>query len=527
MAALAVGRDGTPAVAELAVPPRRGRRMALAAASGLALSASFPALDLEPLAFVALVPLFVAVRGLPPRRAFFLGWLAGLCFFLATCYWVVYTIGSYTAVPMPVAVGILLLMCAVLGCYLGAFAAGVRWLAGRRLPWPWLAPALWVALEWARGWFFIGFPWAILGTSQYRYLDLVQVAEVTGVYGISALIVFFNAVVAAVLQARGPGVRRLVLPLLVLTVLVAGLPAAGRWRRSVLAATRPAGTLKVAVAQGNVDQAHKWDPAYQGETLRRYRELTDAAAAADADLVVWPETATPFFFQEPSALRGQVIDAARENGVYLLFGAPAFRQDARGTLRERNRAYLLAPDGRVLGRYDKMKLVPFGEYVPYQSVLFFVSQVVEAVGAMEAGSDATVFALPQARFGTLVCYEGIFPPVARTMVARGADFLVNVTNDAWYGPTSAPAQHLAQGVFRAVENRAPIVRAANTGISALIDAEGRIVWQGPLDEMLWHAAEISWPGVRTVYTRIGDAFVWGCVAAVVGAFAWGLGRRPE
>jgi apolipoprotein N-acyltransferase len=501
--------------------------MALAAASGLALSASFPSLDLEPLAFVALVPLFVAVRGLPPRPAFFLGWLTGLGFFLATCYWVVYTIGNYTALPMPVAAGVLVLMCAVLACYLGAFAAGVSWMAARRLAWVWLAPALWVVLEWARGWFFIGFPWAILGTSQYRYLDLVQVAEVTGVYGISALIVFFNAVVAAVLQARGPAVRRLVLPLLVLTALIAGLPAAGRWRRAFLADTPPAGTLKVAVAQGNVDQARKWDPAFQGETLRRYRELTDAAAATRPDLVVWPETATPFFFQEPSELREQVIDAARENGVHLLFGTPGFQQDARGTLRERNRAYLLSPSGRELGRYDKMELVPFGEYVPYQKVLFFVSQVVEAVGAMEAGTEATVFALPRGRFGVLVCYEGIFPPVGRTMVESGADFLVNVTNDAWYGPTSAPAQHLAQGVFRAIENRVPIVRAANTGISALIAADGRIAWQGPLDEMLWHVGEIAWPGVRTVYTRVGDAFVWACVLLVVGATVWGLARRPD
>jgi apolipoprotein N-acyltransferase len=169
--------------------------------------------------------------------------------------------------------------------------------------------------------------------------------------------------------------------------------------------------------------------------------------------------------------------------------------------------------------------VPFGEYVPYQTVLFFVSQVVQAVGAMEAGTEATVFALPGGRFGVLVCYEGIFPPVARAMVRGGADFLVNVTNDAWYGPTSAPAQHLAQGVFRAIENRVPIVRAANTGISALIASDGRIAWQGPLDEMLWHAGEIAWPGVRTAYSRAGDVFVWGCVALVLVAAAWGLGRR--
>jgi apolipoprotein N-acyltransferase len=523
MAALAVGSDGAPAAAaELVVPPRRAVRAALAVASGLLLSAAFPSLDLEPLAWVALVPLLIAVRGLAPAAAFGVGWIAGLTFYVATCYWVVHTIASYTAVPTALAVGILLLMAGALGCYTGAFAAGVRWLERRRLPALWLAPALWVTLEWLRGWFFIGFPWASLGYSQYRYHDLVQMAEVTGVYGVSALLVFFNMVAAGVAGTRATRLRRLAPALVVLTVLVVGLPLAGRWRASSLLARPPAGRLRVAVAQGNIDQAHKWDPAYQGETLRRYRELTLAAAAERPALVVWPETATPFFFQDPGALREEVIEVARSEQVHLLFGSPAFRQDGRGRIKELNRAYLLSPAGHELGAYDKMQLVPFGEYVPYRSVLFFVDQMVEAVGAFEAGRVPTVFRLPEGRFGVLICYEGVFPAVARRFVAGGADFLVNVTNDAWYGPTSAPAQHLAQATLRAVENRVPLVRAANTGISAMVGIDGRLLWAGPLDEIAWHAGEIAWPGVRSFYARFGDVFAWACVLVTAAALLRGV-----
>jgi apolipoprotein N-acyltransferase len=525
MAALAVGTNGAPAVAEATRGPRRATRVAIG--SGLALAAAFPSLDLEPLAWIALVPLLLAVRGLAPGAAFGLGWLSGLVFYVTTTYWIVHTIGRYTALPLVAAVGVLLAMCSVLACYTGAFVATLRWLARRGLPAVWLAAPLWVTLEWLRSWFFIGFPWGTLGYSQYRYLDLVQMAEVTGVYGVSAVLVLFNAVVAGVVSARGAEVRRLVPALVAATVLMVGLPLAGRWRLAELAALPPAGALRVAVAQGNVAQDQKWDPAFQGETMRRYAELTAAAAAAEPDLVVWPETATPFFFQEAGPLRDQVLDLALDRKVWILFGAPAFRQDERGVVHEQNRAYLVSPDGREVATYDKIQLVPFGEYVPFQRILFFVTQVVEAIGTMEPGRTSTVFELPRARFGALICYEGIFPPLARRLVAGGADFLVNVTNDAWYGRTSAPAQHLAQATLRAVENRVPLVRAANTGISAIVEPSGRIRWQGPLYETLWHADRISWPGVRTFYTRFGDVFVRACVAAVAIALALGIARRPS
>ena len=507
-------------------PWRPGTRPLLAVASGVLLAAAFPARDLEPLAWVGLAPVLLAARGLGPGAAFRLGWLGGFVFYLATVHWVAYTIANYTAVPFAVALAILALMASVLACYTGAFVAGVRWMERRGLPALWLAPPLWVALEWLRGWFFIGFPWAALGYSQYRYHDLVQIAEVTGVYGVSAILVLFNVVIVGILPERAAGAapRRLVPALVTLTVLVVGVPMWGRWRAGALARRPPAGTLRVAIAQGNVEQDHKWDPAYQDDTLARYRALTAEAAAQRAELVVWPETATPFFFQTPGPLRDAMLETAERNRVYLLFGSPAFRQDPSGTLRELNRAYLLSPDGRELGTYDKMQLVPFGEYVPYARVLFFVRRIVEAVGDVEPGLMPTVFRLPAARFGVAICYEDVFPGVTRRFVAGGADFLVNVTNDAWYGPTSAPHQHLAQATFRAIEGRVPLVRVANTGISAVIEVDGRIRWRGPLFEPLVRVEQISWPGVRTFYTRFGDVFAWACALASLAAIGYGAAR---
>ena len=521
--AVAVGSNGA-AVAVAERPRRRRGRLVAAAASGLLLAAAFPALDWEPLAWIALVPVFVAAAGVRPRSAFGLGWLAGFVFYLATVYWVAYTITQYTAVRLPVAAGILVVMCAALACYHGAFVAGFRWLEERGLPAVWLAPALWVALEWLRSWFFIGFPWADLGYSQYRHHDLVQIVEVTGVYGVSAILVFFNVVLATLLRTPPPGVRRLVPALVVLTVLVGGVPLWGRWRAAQVAALPPAGTLRVAIVQGNVEQDHKWDPAYQDDTMSRYRTLTIDAATEHPDLVVWPETATPFFFQEPGPRRESILELAADTHASLLFGSPAFRQNERGKLDELNRAYLVSPDGWERASYDKIQLVPFGEYVPYAHILFFVNRIVEAIGTVVPGDRTTVFPLPGARFGVLICYEDVFPALTRRFIDGGADFLVNVTNDAWYGPTSAPHQHLAQATIRAVENRVPLVRAANTGISAIVDPDGRIRWRSPLFETLQHVDEIAWPGVRTFYTRFGDVFAWVCAAISTLAIAWGVTR---
>jgi apolipoprotein N-acyltransferase len=501
----------------------------LAIASGLMLSASLPSLDLTPLAWVGLVPLVWAIQGRTPGAAFRLGWLSGTTFFVATTYWIIHTISHYTTMPTIVSAVLLLLMSLVLGAYTGALAASLRWMERRRLPWVWLAPFVWVTLEWARGWFFIGFPWGALGYSQHRFVDLAQMVEVTSVYGVSALLVLVNVVIVQVLMTPGIEMRRRLPAMVVVTALLIVLPLAGRTRRAQILALPSAGTATVGIAQGNVDQERKWDPAFQAETLARYDRLTRAAADAGADIVVWPETATPFFFQEEGEQRGAVLSLARETESHIFFGSPAYYARADRTMAQANRAYMVDDQGWERDFYDKMQLVPFGEYVPFKQILFFVDQIVTtmAIGGIEPGKRATVFDGPDGRFGALICYEGIFPPLSRRLVASGADYLVNVTNDAWYGDTSAPWQHLVQATFRAIENRRPIVRAANTGVSAVVATDGSLLWQGPLDQEIWHVMDVGWPDVTTFYTRFGDVFVWLCVFVTLGALGAGLlqGRR--
>jgi apolipoprotein N-acyltransferase len=314
--------------------------------------------------------------------------------------------------------------------------------------------------------------------------------------------------------------------MLALTIMLIVLVAWGFWRVHTLEVAPPAGSLRVGFIQGNVAQDEKWDPAYQNATLDRYTQLTHEAVAAGAELVVWPETAAPFFFQSESELRDRVVAVATHEHVWLLLGSPAFgREDAELVLH--NRAYLVSPDGEAERYYDKMVLVPFGEYVPFARLFFFVHKIVEGVGDLRAGREPVVFATSRGRFGTLICYEGIFPGLTRRFVAGGADFLVNITNDAWFGRTSAPYQHLAMVAVRAIENRVPIVRVANTGFSAMVDADGHIRWRTNLFETERRVDTVRWPGVSTLYTRVGDVFVYACMLLLVLVTLLGMGRPRD
>ncbi|MGH7964965.1 MAG: apolipoprotein N-acyltransferase [Candidatus Binatia bacterium] len=496
----------------------RLKSLALAAVSGVLLALAFPKVDYSLLAWVAFVPLLWVVRQQTPKQAFFSGWIAGLGFYFCTLYWLVHTIGLYSNVPPPVAVVLVFLVCAILAAYTGAFVAGLRFYQQCGGAIVLLGPLLWVGLEWARSFFFIGFPWVGLGYSQYRFLNLVQFAEITGMYGISALVIFVNLVIFTAIQERGPGRGRLLLTAL---VLVCGLSAWGMWRRAQLAALPPAHHLRVGVIQGNIEADKKWEPEFQEATIARYEQLTREAAAQGVDLIIWPETAVPFFFQSDVTYRGRLLNLARETKTPLLFGSPAFQQHSRTDIDLFNRAYLLSSDAEVLGYHDKIQLAPFGEYIPFYRVLFFLENLVEGIGNFAAGSVPTVFSLSEAKFSVLICYEGIFPNLTRNFVAHGAEFLVNITNDAWFGRSSAPYQHLVMEAMRAVENRVPLLRAANTGFSAVIDVDGQIRVRTSLYEAAFLVEEISWPEVTSFYTLYGYLFAWLCALAAIGMLGYG------
>jgi apolipoprotein N-acyltransferase len=272
------------------------------------------------------------------------------------------------------------------------------------------------------------------------------------------------------------------------------LPALGRWRVATLAREPIVGSLKVGLAQGNVEQDKKWDPAFQDETMARYRTLTLEAAHAGAQLVVWPETAVPFFFQEPGFPARRAV-RAREGGRRP---AADRRARVRSNARRGPRAAEPRLSRRSVGprarhvRQDPARAVRRVRAVPAGAVLRLAHG--DRRRDDRRGNRDDVFSVPGGKFGALICYEGVFPALTREFIDGGGDFLVNITNDAWYGGTAAPHQHLIQASFRAIENRVPLVRAANTGISAVVDPDGRIRWQGPLFEMLWHVEEIRWTG---------------------------------
>jgi apolipoprotein N-acyltransferase len=510
------------------------RRAALVVASGLALGLAFPKFDIAVLAWVAFVPLFYVIENEPLKRVFGWAWLQGLACQTASLYWIVITLTSFAGVHFALAVMPMLMLAAVVALY-GAVAIWAGEFVARRLRVSMVAtmPVAWAAMEWVRSFFPIGFPWNLLGESSYRNLDLIQFAEFTGVYGVSALIMLFNAVIFVILFRRET--RRVqTLGLSTLTGLMVAALAFGSIRLHQLANARARGTLRVAMVQGDIPQSIKWNPDEIAKSLRVYFDQTADAARENAQLVVWPEAAAEFLFQPddryPAGLaadaeyRSRLLDLARNTGKPILFGAPVLGRE-HGRLGFYNRAYLVSGKGKVVDYYDKIRLVPFGEYVPLRGVLgFFVDRVVHGFGDMIPGRRQTIFTVDAAKLGVLICYESIFPDLARRAVKRGADLLVNITNDAWYGKSSAPYQLLAMAAMRSVETKVPMIRVANTGISAIIMPSGRIRAPTPLFKRGTEIEDVAWRPEHTLYTVVGDLFAEICFALTVLAIVWAWGR---
>ena len=506
------------------------RLILLAATTGILLPYCFPKYDMGLLAWVALVPLHIALDGISRRtQAFWLGWLSGIIASTGIMSWVVTAMHTYGKVPLVFSYGIMLLLTAYLGLYVALYSAGVVWF---RMLVPryglFAAPCLWVTLELLRTYVLSGLPWSLLGYSQYRQLDLIQIADHLGVYGVSFLIVLTNVALAELYLWLMPlfrGFRPARLPWELVTT--AGILVSLSWAYSTSliasdAVTRPQATLQVGVVQPNIDQAIKWDQAFRDETLRRYDRLTESFGYG-ADLVVWPEAATPFIYEREPLYQLKLVDMANRASAPLLFGSPAVRFDADRKPFLLNSAYLLSPDGELLGRYDKQHLVPFGEYIPLKSsLLFFLEKMVEGIGDFQAGPGPTILSFQlkesdgatvarRVKFGVVICYEVIFPDLVRRMATAGAEFLVTITNDAWFGDSSAPSQHFSMVVLRSVENHLAFARAANTGISGFIDPFGRIIEASPIFTQAALQAEIPIRQTKTFYSRHGDVFAYGCM----------------
>ena len=486
-----------------------------AAMSGLLLTASFPKADLGFLAWIALVPLFHATKGQSPLAGFKLGCLTGLVHYATLLYWMVGVMSTYGQLPMVLCWVILALLVVYLSLYPAVFAMVI---SGRRTRSPiyfWCAPFLWAGLEYTRAFLLSGFPWENLGCSQYNRLHLIQISDMLGMYGVSALIVAVNAALFelwdAARQKRGLAWK----PTLAVAFVVAGFLGYGTWRIARVDRAAEAAPKRMAsLVQGNIDQSVKWVASFQGETLRRYGTLSLEALENRPDLIIWPETALPFYFLHDEGLTARVLKLVRTCGVYFLVGSPSFRTEG-SEIRYYNSAFLLGPSGDVLGKYDKVHLVPYGEYVPLKRFFPFLGKMVEAVGDFDSGEKGQVLSLNTEKLGVLICFEVIFPGLARAVAQNGAQLLVNITNDAWFGASSAPYQHLSMVVFRAVENHRAVARAANTGISAFIDPVGRLVDKTPLYREAVRTRAVPMMNQKTFYTSYGDLFATGCVLIVL------------
>ncbi len=480
--------------------------------SGLLLVVSQPPFSMSFLAFAALVPLFFAVEGLTPRAAFLRGFLAGLASYLGLIYWVTVAMNRYGGIPLPLSLLILLLLALYLSCYTGVFAFLLRFVERRHgIPLYVTAPMAWIILEYLRGFLLTGFPWSLLAHSQHAFLPFIQIVSFTGSYFISFLIVAVNTVLYHLLS------RKRIHWAYVASV---GLLMIGSLLYGFTVMARPeTPDHRVALVQGNVPQNLKWTAEAMSRSLEKYVAATETKGKG-ADLVVWPETALPFIFDGDGPVGRAMADLAARTGADIMFGAVSKGKDGGAY----NSAFVTAKTGVVAGQYNKVHLVPFGEFTPLSSYIPFLESMSVAGSGFLRGASHGPVPTSLGPAGILICYEGMFPAETNETVRSGAGFLVNITNDAWFGTTSAPYQHLAAYVFRAIETDRYVVRAANTGVSAVINSKGEITNR---TDIFVDAVLLGRFGVKqgqTFYVRFGDYFVilvclaFICTIAAVTAF---------
>ncbi len=481
---------------------------------------SFPNFNLSFLAWVALVPLAAASAQLTPKRSFLLGWLSGTLAYAGILSWVVVTFLAARQ-SIVLAVPSLVLLAAYLGLFWGAWTWFIA-ITSRKL-YPGNTPpafsivstaAAWVALEYIRTHLFTGFPWTLLADTQWRHLYLIQVASITGVYGVSFLIALVNAANANALRRSGWAPAWAAVG-----VLGCILFGANRLRAYAHEPRQPA--YKVALLQGSIDQYQKWDKRYTESIQRTYEELTSLVKVEKPALIVWPETSVPGYLLQDPPLHDWLTHVVARSGTYHIVGAPSLLENKSAY----NSAFSLDPKGQIIGQYDKQHLVPFGEVVPLSGLLGRWIQVLNDLGGFTAGSRSPVQPTGIGPAGINICYEAIFPNLVRQSVRQGATFIVNLTNDGWYLRTAAPYQHFIPNVFRAVENDRWVLRADNTGVSAIIDPTGQVQVHTSIFVPTAITGMATPRHTMTFYTLYGDVFAWLCLGFCILLGARAILRR--
>ena len=487
----------------------------------------------------------VRLRAATPGQGFLLGYGCGILWYAGTCYWIYDTMRQYGGLSAPEALLALFLFCCYLGLYHGLFGLLVSLLAGSgrdfRRP-PVMAPFLWVAVEMART-RVTGFPWNLLGIAQVDNVALCRITEWTGVYGISLEIALVNVALAAAFlvprEKRG-------------ALLAAALAAAAVLEAGRLVDAPPAQADHAALlVQQNVPVSAEWTPAYLQRTLNELTELTVKSAASSPmkiDLIVWPESPAPFFTNDPR-FREAVSALARDTKTWTVAGSIGTGSVGAGSLGKGaagissaaaspgqtsllfNSAVLISPAGEWIARYDKVHLVPFGEYLPFPTIFSFAGGLTKEVGEFQHGSSRQPLDAGSDRLGVFICYESIFPDEVRQFANQGAQLFVNISNDGWYGDSGAYAQHLNQTRMRAIENNRWLLSATDTGVTAAIDPLGRVLAHIPRKQRTTLVAPYAPISVTTFYTRHGDWFADVCAIISLGAllsrFAFSKNKKAD
>ena len=495
--------------------------------SAILLKFTFPPFYITGLGFIALIPLIKAVGESNPRKAFYLGLTFGLVFFSTILWWLIPTIHRYGNIPIIAAIAILGCLVFYLSLYPAIWALiSSIWISKKDIP-SFLdiitISSLWVILEWIRGHILTGFPWGILGCSLITSPPFIQTASFLGMYWISFWIIFVNCLLCSgllfILDSNNKKyIKSIAYIGLALLTIISFYYYGKILIKNCKNSDQKYKSLNVVAVQGNIAQNQKWSKTFQQKTFDIYRKLTISAVdkikhsnqnIKSPLLIIWPETAMPFFFQDPSDLKTQILDLAKATKSLILLGAPSYKlvpnsSDLDIKVKYFNSAFLVSPEGIVVGRYDKQHLVPFGEYLPFGCFTAWARKIIGAIGAFSPGKHSSPLCWKNIKIGVLICFESIFPHIAVRFVKNGANLLAVITDDAWFGNTEAPYEHADMAVFRAIETRRYIVRAANTGESLIITPWGKKIKKSPLFTPYYIYAKIRLRNDLTLYDKIEE-----------------------
>ena len=491
-------------------------RLRLAIASGIALAFAFPNYDLPLLAWIAVALLMLASIGARTRQAVLFGFINGAFFYPLSVPWIATVMRQYgNNISWPAAAGILALM-TLAGCVFPILFCVLVCRAARKnaaLACA-LAPFLWVTLEFAREHLpVIGFPWNLIGYAASGNLAFVQLTSITGILGLSLVICAFNASLAWTFVAPSRKSRRVTLGFAIALIIVAAFGP-----RLV---PRAHSDHIAHLVQTNLPQEEIYPPNWMqihAADMQQLESLSVESARRSPGLIVWPEVPAPFTLQDPqfAAIAQRIAHLENEDfGEYFLVGIVDWKLSPGRKWLASNSAVLLDPSGQRAFTYDKIHLVPFGEYVPLRRYLFFAHSLIDSIGDFTPGRDYTVGYLPGGRFSVFICYEAIFSNEIRRFAKSGAQLLINISNDGWFGRSSAPPQHLMMARVRAVENRRWLLRCTNTGYTVDVDPYGRIVARlerfkrGQLDAPYAFRSDV------TFFTRFGEWLAWLCLALTI------------